>query len=185
MATATLQYSIPQVLKVIQPSSHPFYDRSTVEDSTIPLPTSATLSFPPFPSKPQSSSLTSYNDWNTRGVWLAPCSSNGRQWKHSRGSVRPQDHHLTPLIPCGEPSCQLDNVSGQLRARRPMGPIAASDCWKIGEEGVEWHEPEVSSGSTYPTYAPSLLGSIYSLQDCLYKLTTSLPKRSVNNSHVK
>jgi hypothetical protein len=136
----------PSIASVIRPQSN------TPDDDQIP--TSALLSFPPFPKHP-GASLASFAGWQGHGVWLETSSSHPGT-TDALLTPKGRDTWGNALVDVGESSTMADRSyrhedKSLKRLTKPASRmrLARQDCFRIGVKGDDWKEPFETSRSDY------------------------------------
>ena len=155
------------MMTAVQPSTVSHLTQADSVDTTVP--SSAFLTFPPFPACPPSAKLIPFARWKASGVWLKTLTTDGEVRDESRlmdHGTQPNAHrglshdaHGTPLTPTEMAPVEEDLEAKLARAKVKRSRRLANsklavrvekeDCWKIGEEGVDWEEPDGTSRSSY------------------------------------
>ena len=154
---------------VLHHSSTPHQLASVNNQNTQAVPPNAFLTFPPFPSPPPGIIVESFSRYQATGVWIPkPGQPPKTENKFVESSPRqeidkddildrtPHDAHdicLVEVDPEVDAATQASDAKAK-RARRLQNSKLATrvekeDCWKIGEEGVVWEEPDGTSRSDY------------------------------------
>lgn len=107
--------------------------------------------FPSFPAPPPRVNIKSFEQWVPQGVYLSQVDKNSSWSRDGKGLQFPANSSQGLGIQ------GVQNLEERMREKKlrqlqkgKLGVrVVKEDCFKIGDEGVEWEEPEGTSKSSY------------------------------------
>lgn len=146
-------------------ASHQLASLSDHREDEQTIPASAFLTLPPFPPKPLDIHMIPFCSWQSSGVWLVGNTvedEDDATLDSAKNSVSSSnvshDAHGVPMTILDSLPQEDDLATLEAKAKARRSKVANSrlatrvekeDCWKIGDEGIAWEEPEGTSRSTY------------------------------------